>query len=645
MKLRSPAVPLITHDPYFSIWSTEEKLNFAPTVHWTGKNNFLLGTVTVDGVEYSFLGYMRNIYKLHQISLDIDALTTTAVFEGAGIRLTARFTSPTLPDDYELLTRPVSYMTLTYESTDGDAHTVTATVSAREEICLNTPRQSPVVIEEVAASDCVRGMRMGNSEQKPLNRSGDDHRIDWGYFYLMAKSEDTSCNSKRDWGQWHISVSAPIKEKEPLLYLFAYDDIYSIEYFGTPLKSYWNRNGQTILEAITCAASDCNTTLARCDAFAKRLYEEAELAGGEKYAEICALAFRQVIAAHKLVLDENGDILYISKECFSNGCAATVDVSYPSVPMFLLYNPELVRGMLRPIYKFAASDAWKYDFAPHDVGQYPLVNGQVYGLDRATGELLFEKQMPVEECGNMLIMEAAVAVVSGDTTFAESHLDVLEGWVKYLMKYGTDPENQLCTDDFAGHLAHNCNLSLKAIMGIRGMAIICDMLGRERDAAKYRRAANRMAKVWMNTAIDENGVSKLAFDQPNTYSMKYNMIWDKVWGTHVFSQKFMDSELKANRTHFNEYGMPLDSRCDYTKSDWMVWTASLASTKRAFTSYIEPLWRAYNDSPSRVPLTDWFDTISAREVAFRHRSVQGGLFMKELVDRCKKNRTTEAHRK
>jgi hypothetical protein len=71
-----------------------------------------------------------------------------------------------------------------------------------------------------------------------------------------------------------------------------------------------------------------------------------------------------VCAAHKLVYDENGDVLYISKECFSNGCAATVDVSYPSIPLFLCYNPELVRGMMRPIFRFARTDEWEFDFSP-----------------------------------------------------------------------------------------------------------------------------------------------------------------------------------------------------------------------------------------------------------------------------------------
>ena len=641
MKMRAPAIPLITVDPFFSVWSPSETLNFAKTMHWTGKNNSIFATANIDGKEYSFLGYRRDSYKMEQISLDIDALTTTAVFEKSGIRLTAILTTPVLLDDYRLLTRPVSYMSVSYEAIDGKSHNVSVSVRASEELCLNRAGQSPVDVCEVSPCKCVKGMKIGNSVQKPLNKSGDDHRIDWGYFYLAAKGEGVVADSEVHSKQTHVIVSAPLCEKESRLYLFAYDDVESIEYFGAHLKSYWNKDGQTIEEAICEAAREYDSLMPRCKEFSDKLYVDAEAAGGDKYAEMLSLAYRQVIAAHKLALDENGDILYISKECFSNGCAATVDVSYPSIPMFLIYNPELVKGMMRPVYRYADSDEWKnvlkYDFAPHDVGRYPILNGQVYGKRRDAnneyyGEMREEFQMPVEECGNMLVMEANVAMVTGSAEFAASHIDVLRTWCAYLLKYGTDPENQLCTDDFAGHLAHNCNLSLKAVLGIAGMSKILDMMGEEKEAARYMRKARKMASVWMKTALNEDGSSNLAFDQPNTFSMKYNMVWDKVWGTKLFSKKFMDAEIKNNREHFNKYGMPLDSRTDYTKSDWLVWTASMASSKKAFMSYIAPLWKAYDESVTRVPMTDWYDTVSGRMVGFQHRTVQGGLYMKMLMD-------------
>lgn len=641
MKMRAPSIPLITVDPFFSVWSPDETINVTNTVHWTGKSNSIIGIATIDGKDYSFLGYSRNLHKMTQASLDIDALSTAAVFEKAGVRLTAKFTTPVILGDYRLLTRPVSYMSVSYESIDGNAHSVCVCVKATEELCLDRGGQSPIEITEVSPCKCLKGMKMGNTVQKPLNRSGDDHRIDWGYFYLCAKGEGVTLGTGKERNLSCVKVSAPLNEKENRLFLFAYDDIESIEYFGEHLKSYWNKDGQTIEEAICEAAKEYDALTVKCKEFSDKLYADAEKAGGEKYAELLSLAYRQVIAAHKLALDKNGEILYISKECFSNGCAATVDVSYPSIPLFLLYDPELVKGMMRPVYRYNESDQWKkelkYDFAPHDVGQYPILNGQVYGKrkinENGDTSLLLEFQMPVEECGNMLIMEANVAIATGNVDFAASHIDVLKGWCKYLLKYGADPENQLCTDDFAGHLAHNCNLSLKAIMGIAGLSIILDMMGDTKEAAKYMRKAKKMARNWMSTALNPDGSGKLAFDQPNTFSMKYNMVWDKLWGTKIFTKKFMDTEVKSNFAHFNKYGMPLDSRSDYTKSDWMVWTATMASSKKTFENYVAPLWKAYNESYSRVPMTDWYDTVSGRIVGFQHRTVQGGLFIKILADK------------
>ena len=129
----------------------------------------------------------------------------------------------------------------------------------------------------------------------------------------------------------------------------------------------------------------------KTEAFHEKLVDDATKAGGEKYCDLLVLALRQVMGAHKLVVDTNGKLLFVSKECFSNGCAATVDVTYPSAPMYLLYNPELLKGMLRPVFHYAATPEWEYDFAPHDVGQYPILNGQVYAENR------LEYQMPVEE--------------------------------------------------------------------------------------------------------------------------------------------------------------------------------------------------------------------------------------------------------
>ena len=626
MKLRPPAIPLITVDPYFSIWSPNEKINFAPTEMWSGKEKAILGTVTIDGKKRLFLGYHRDILKMDQVSLEIDALSTTAVFENDEITLTAKFTSPVLADDFYLASRPVSYLQLCYTSKDSKAHKVEIDIGVCEDLCLDKPWQNDVLAEETPLSNGLKGMRMGNVEQKPLNKSGDDIGIDWGYVHIAVKADNSSVYAADIDSKTYIHAVCTPEENESTLVLFAYDDIESLEYFKKHLKSYWNKDGETILQAIEKAAADYNETLSRCESFSRKLYNDALTVGGEKYAEILSLSYRQVMAAHKISLDENGEILFISKECWSNGCAATVDVSYPSTPMLLIYNPELVKGMLRPIYKYALSHDWTFDFAPHDVGQYPILNGQVYGENQ------LKYQMPVEECGNMLVMEANVALVTKDASFAQSHIEILEKWSKYLIEYGADPGNQLCTDDFAGHLAHNCNLSLKAIMGLQGMSMIFDMLEDKEKSAYYRQEAEKMAENWLNTAVNEDGSTRLTFDSTDGFSMKYNMVWDKVWNTGLFTQEFRENELENNKKHFNKYGMPLDSRADYTKSDWLVWVASMTDKKEVFEEFIDTLWKTYNESSSRAPLTDWYDTKSGRMVGFRHRTVQGGLFMKMLME-------------
>ncbi len=623
MKLRAPAYPLITVDPYFSVWSMSDKLNESTTNHWTGKPNTLIGFVEVDGVEKVFMGLVPEREKMEQISVEVDAFSTTYLFTDHKIELVVRFTTPLLADDLKIMTRPVSYMALSYRSVDGAEHDVKASVMASEEFCMNLRGDDSVACEIVSAGD-IPCAKMGKTNQTVLNRSGDDLRIEWGYFYLAIPGGELSHYTCPDEKMTYAMGTVAMEAEETTLVLFAYDDIECPEYFGEHLKSVWNADGTTILNAIEAAYEEYEILAATCDAMAEGLILDATRAGGVKYAELLSLAYRQAIGAHKCALDTDGNVIFVSKECFSNGCAATVDVSYPSIPMFLYYNPELVKGMMRPIFKYAESEAWPFDFAPHDVGQYPLVNGQVYGDNK------LEMQMPVEECGNMLVMVTTTAIAENDPSFAAAHWDTLTAWVQYLIKYGEDPANQLCTDDFAGHLAHNCNLSIKAVMGVACYGLLCRMLGHTEEGEKYLNMARAMARSWADRAANGDGSYRLAFDRPGTFSMKYNAVWDKLFGTKIFPAEVLQSEVSTNFAYMNPYGMPLDNRALYTKSDWLVWSATLLRDEADFERYIEPLWMAYNHSKSRVPMTDWYDTVTAEHIHFRNRSVIGGLFIKLL---------------
>ncbi|MEP7229514.1 MAG: DUF4965 domain-containing protein [Ginsengibacter sp.] len=322
-----------------------------------------------------------------------------------------------------------------------------------------------------------------------------------------------------------------------------------MQYFHQNLRPWWNKNGdQAIEKQLTMADHDYKNVIEKCENWNKDLYSDLQNAGGEKYADLCIIAYRQSIAAHKLLQSTQGEILFLSKENFSNGSINTVDISYPSAPLFLAYNPKLMEGMLNGIFYFSESGKWKLPFTAHDLGTYPIANGQTYG-----------EGMPVEESGNMTVLVAALAKAEGNADYAKKHWKTLTTWTDYLMDNGFDPAKQLSTDDFAGHLARNANLSVKAIVGIGCYGMLADMLNMKDVAEKYTDSAKDLAKRWMQMA-DKGDHYSLPFERNDTWSQKYNMVWDKVLNLNLFPQEVYDREIKYYLTQQNEFCLPLDSR-------------------------------------------------------------------------------------
>ena len=249
---------------------------------------------------------------------------------------------------------------------------------------------------------------------------------------------------------------------------------------------------------------------------------------------------------------------------------------------------------------------------------------------RYTGaEKTEENQMPVEESGNMLILVDALARAEGDAHLAERFWPQLTKWADYLKEKGLDPENQLTTDDFAGHVAHNSNLSIKAIEGIAAYADLAKMLKHEAVAKEYGFSAKSMAEKWVSMAA-EGDHYKLAFNSPGTWSQKYNLVWDQLLGYSLFPPNVRNTEIAYYMTKVNQYGLPLDVRADYTKLDWSIWTATLASDPKQYNLLIDPIYKWTNETPDRVPLSDWYDTKTGKFIHFQARSVVGGVYIKAL---------------
>ena len=577
-----------------------------------------------------------------QKKVEITATHTRYEFECGPISLSVDFLSPLLMNDLDLYSLPISYVTFNVISTDGRTHYVKLFFDASADISKNKNSQTEMV--SFFKKDGILYQMSGTKDQQILKRKGDDVRIDWGYSYMALQDQGEiklpqprpmangpvppgpMPGEKRFSDQFNLVIDLSTVKSVPVhrTILLAYDDLYSIQYFGQNLQAWWKKNFSSTEEMIKKSFDEFKSIEERCENFDKQLYSDAMNAGGKTYADLCVLAYRQSLAAHKLVRGSNNEILFPQKENFSNGSIWTVDVTYPSAPLTLIYNPALLKGMVEPLMYYSESGKWTKPFPAHDLGTYPLANGQTYPED-----------MPVEEAGNMIILTAAICRAENKFDFAKKHWDVLSKWVEFLVNAGFDPANQLCTDDFAGHLARNVNLSMKAIVGIAAYAQMAKGLGKRGEAGKYHNIATDYAARWIQMADDGDHFS-LTFDKKGTWSQKYNLVWDKLLGLDLFPQSVYDKEIKYYLTKQNAFGLPLDSRRTYTKNDWIIWTATMANDPKDFEALIKPVYKFATETPTKVPLSDWHETTDGKQVGFQARSVVGGYFIKMLENKWKK---------
>ncbi|RFZ84124.1 DUF4965 domain-containing protein [Mucilaginibacter terrenus] len=584
----------------------------------------------------------ENIKVARQTNVQVTATQTIYNFNCGPVKLKVTFSSPLILTDIKTLVTPVSYISYEVQSSDSKTHAVDIYQGVSTDLAVNKPTQQ--VKATAYTSNGIQIMKAGTTEQPVLEKKGDDVRIDWGYVYVAsptynAKQYISTQDNALDSYALSPGALSTLTGKQLMLntmlpfgrvgsaatekhIAIGYDEDYSVQYFKTNLRPLWKEaKGTTIEGVLSSSLKNYAAVIAKCKATDTKIYNDALKAGGEKYAKLCVLAYRQSIAAHQLVKSPKGELLFLSKENFSNGSINTVDVTYPSAPLYLTYNPELLKGMLNGIFYYSESGKWTKPFAAHDLGTYPIANGQTYGED-----------MPVEECGNMVILTAAIVAAENNPAYAKKHWATLTKWTHFLAEAGFDPSNQLCTDDFAGHLARNANLSVKAIVAIGAYAKMAAMMGDAPAAKKYREMAAVMAAKWMekDDAGDHYG---LVFENPKTWSQKYNMVWDKVLGLKLFPAGVYEKEMKYYLSHQEEYGLPLDSRKTYTKSDWIIWTASMANSRKDFEGLVNPVYKYVQETSSRVPLSDWHETTNGKMVGFQARSVVGGYYMKVFKDK------------
>lgn len=593
-----------------------------------GKALIAARCVNWGGTSFADFGLYAELKEANQKSVDMQATQTHYIFDCGDVELKLTFTAPYLLENLNMLSRPVNFISYQAKALDGKEHDIDIYFEIDPHKAFRAGQSTQIYHKEGWLM-----VKTGRENQKLWVDKLKDAPA-WGYFYLGTKDDVTYAQGDAAEMRTHFMKVGDLKEMRrsnekrytaiaqkldvnsefPQHLTVAFDGLYTMAYFGEDLRPYWNRNGKKTIEQL-CEESEktYKETMAQCYTFDRQLMADAYLAGGKEYAELCASVYRQVVASFQMSENESDELLYFTT------LVGSLDIYFAASPLFLCYNTDVLKAMLNPFFYYSESGKWNKPFPAHDLGGYPFVNGQTRGGD-----------LPVEHAGNMLIMVAAMAKIEKDASYAEEHWETLSKWAGCLLENGVDTGKQIDADSFAGRYPHNANLSVKGVIGIASYALLAETLGKHEEAEKYMMAAKEMANEWEKLAFD-GGHYRLAFDQPDSWGQKYNLIWDKLLDLNLFPEKVVELETAFYATKLETYGYPLNSGTEYAKADWTMWVAALHNDRQKFRESIFPLYKYMNENKNRVPMPDTYNVMNQKpRVTSWGRPVTGAYFIKLL---------------
>ncbi|KAH7914231.1 hypothetical protein BJ138DRAFT_452039 [Hygrophoropsis aurantiaca] len=661
----SPAsYPLAVRTPYLSAWLPQgagTALNGAWPQFWTGSTLGWAGYIRVDNTTYNFLGAPvvagTDAVLATQKSAEFTSTQSIFVMTAGPVDLTANFLSPVEPTNLVNQSIPFSYLSLSAVSTDGASHSVSiyTDISAEwasgddtQTVNWTTTTTGPILTHQVMLEDQQIYTEYSDHIQQGAVYYSTPNTVSATYqtgqdivvraqFINNGVLDDTLDTNFRavddDWPVFayaHDLGSVSSTPTDPLLftvglvrdpaiqYIIA-DDVYQDRsiYFWSAFTS--------VADVITSFMADYPAALVRAAAFDAQVYADASAISSE-YAGVVSLSVRQAFGALELTMSKTSDgswntsdILMFLKEISSDGNVNTVDVIMPAWPILLYSNPELGKYLLLGLFEYQATGQYPNKWAVHDLGaSYPKAIGHNDGND---------EPMPLEECGNMLIMTLSYTQKSGDNSIISTYTDLLNQWTGYLVDEALIPANQISTDDFAGALANQTNLAIKGVVGIQAMSVISGMLGDTANQQNYSAIVASYVPQILAYATAKDGLHlDLSYGNDSSWGLSYNMYADKLLGTNVFDQSVYEMQTAWYGTVVLPYGVPLDTRHTYTKSDWQMWTAAMMTNDTMRDILISSVYKYAADGESNQPLGDWYEATDGSVEGFRARPVVGGHF-------------------
>ncbi|ODQ51653.1 DUF1793-domain-containing protein [Saitoella complicata NRRL Y-17804] len=680
-QLKPPSLPLFVRTPYFSAWLPDARNE--PWKNWpqfyTGDELGLTVMVRHDASDtvYPLVGRgHEDLFKEASDSLlrhphyrgaSYDASTTNLSYTlsmdnaadqwSSDTRVTLSFISPVTPDDTFRQAVPACYLAVHVEGT--------AELSIYIEFngMWATGDPGGVLTWQVSKHDNTRIIDIGRQEERLFTETRD--RAEWGRFYLIGNKTDsyeigdarllrqrfaqrgtliqrTTTNS----GTMDVlgTVMAvthhfePTSDGVPLQrtahFSVAHVQIPTVQFARArgvqAMKPLWQSNFTAgVFQMLHFHYNDFASSVGLAKSFSNTIKERAVELASDTYADILALSARQVLGATSFAGTPEEPLLFL-KEISSNGNHQTVDVIYPAMPFFLYANPAWLRYALVPLLEHQAAGLYPRDAAMHDLGtHFPNATGHPDGND---------EQMPLEECGNMLIMTLAMLqsfrqhqgveelrswLEGSEEQFGElgapigtsaqhrmTRYALLNRWAEYLVDNTLFPSHQLSTDDFAGPLENQTNLALKGIIGINAMSELAAILGRSVDSRYYAMIAELYIHRWEKLAMtDQCAHAKLAYHWQGSWCTLYNLFADSLLfpSEPLVPERVYHAQSDWYEHVLQTYGLPLDNRHLYAKSDWEFVALSTAG-RTLKLDIINRIGHWINETSTDRPLTDLYDT-------------------------------------
>jgi hypothetical protein len=667
--IRPPAVPLVVRGPYVSTWLSATRLPGAWPAFWNGRPTEMTGIVRIDGTCYVFAGApsfaapaggsrasnRTRIGQLSQSLLEVTPTRSRFYLEGGGVRLTVEFLSPVEPGYLRAQSIPMSYVLVTARSLHGKRHDIQIYMdisgswvggSGTEPINWQSTRLS-------SPDGDLQTWVMSQRQPQPLTEQG--QFAAWGNVIWATHQAhglthqaggDVAVRSQFVRHGRLVNgngVTDRAAARDQLAFAFAFDlgkvgaapvtmplfigqvRTPAVSYLGQDLQPLWTSYFPSWQEMLSFFSRDMPRARRAATVLDSRITADAMAAGGRRYAGLCAIALRQAYGGTELVVSPAGQPWAFLKELSSSGNVSTVDVIYPASPAWLYADPGYLGMLIEPLLSYAETGGWPKTYAEHDLGSaYPNATGHNNGV---------EENMPVEECGNLLIMAAAYLKrqPAAASAFTAAHYQILKQWADYLGSVLPDPGYQNQTDDFAGHIAHSVNLACKGIVAVAAMGQIAAIAGNEADQTYYAGLAKQYIAFWLAHAIDPDGQHlDLTYSGSDggdgTWGTVYNAYADRLLGTNLIPPSIGAKQAAWYRKNTRAFGLPLQTPHRYAKSDWEMLTAAWLSDRPIKDDLIRHVYDYANTTPDRVPFSDLYDTVTGKQVNFRARPVQGGVF-------------------